>query len=202
MAGPSSPRLLQLEELELTPRDGFDDIPLESGFILDRIKETATDRRLSKELGGKARLSESFDRVKNEHAESDVDWGFWGAVVQDYEAVARTQPAELAAAIQKGIPDVIRYVLVGPTDVGVQYGNSCRRPSRPRSRRHTKNSCDSLQPTTRRYEKTLRARFPCIHFSKRRSARTACTWFSRRIACTTPMWGIARAWLSLWPPFY
>jgi hypothetical protein len=30
--------------------------------------------------------------------------------VQDYEAVARTQPAELAASIQKGIPDVIRQV--------------------------------------------------------------------------------------------
>ena len=115
MAGPSTPRLQELEELELTPTpradreaEAFDEVSLDTNFILHRVDTGAEDRRLSKELGGKARLSETFDRVKTENAESDVDWTFWGAVVQDYEAVARTQPAELAAAIQKGIPDVIR----------------------------------------------------------------------------------------------
>ncbi len=37
-----------------------------------------------------------------------VDWVFWGAVVQDYEEVARTRPKELSKAIQQGIPAVIR----------------------------------------------------------------------------------------------
>ena len=39
---------------------------------------------------------------------SEVDWIFWGAVVQDYEEVARTRPKELSKAIQQGIPAVIR----------------------------------------------------------------------------------------------
>lgn len=107
MTAPSTPRLQHLEELELAPTE-FSDVPLDSAFILHRVEESGTDRRLSKQIGGEARLSETFDRIKN--TDNNVDWAFWGAVVQDYEAVARTQPAELAASIQKGIPDVIRQV--------------------------------------------------------------------------------------------
>jgi hypothetical protein len=40
--------------------------------------------------------------------EGGVDWNFWGAVVQDYEDVARNRPKELSKAIQQGIPAVIR----------------------------------------------------------------------------------------------
>ncbi|WVQ80260.1 hypothetical protein IAT38_002365 [Cryptococcus sp. DSM 104549] len=40
--------------------------------------------------------------------EDEVDWVFWGAVVQDFESVARTRPKELSKAIQQGIPPVIR----------------------------------------------------------------------------------------------
>ncbi len=41
-----------------------------------------------------------------------VDWQFWGAVVGDYEEVARTRPKDLSTAIQRGIPDVIRGTIV------------------------------------------------------------------------------------------
>lgn len=38
----------------------------------------------------------------------EVDWVFWGAVVQDFEEVARERPRDLSKAIQQGIPGVIR----------------------------------------------------------------------------------------------
>ena len=88
------------------------------------------DRRISRQDGGDDKLREGFERVriemedaaremrkedKSESAEqrlssSNVDWTFWGAVVQDYEEVARERPRELSRAIQQGIPPVIRYV--------------------------------------------------------------------------------------------
>lgn len=59
-----------------------------------------------------AEASESSDAESSthHHAPEDgvVDWTFWGAVVQDYEEVARTRPKDLSRAIQQGIPPVIR----------------------------------------------------------------------------------------------
>ena len=52
-------------------------------------------------------MRESFERIRDEE-DIAIDWTFWGAVVQDYEEVAGQKPKELAGAIQKGIPDVIR----------------------------------------------------------------------------------------------
>ena len=51
-----------------------------------------------------------IDKEREERVTSSggVDWVFWGAVVQDYEEVARTKPKELSKAIQQGIPAVIR----------------------------------------------------------------------------------------------
>lgn len=43
---------------------------------------------------------------------SAVDWDFWGAVVNDYEEVARMRSRDLSKAIQKGIPAVIRGTIV------------------------------------------------------------------------------------------
>ena len=130
MAGPSNTRL---QELELDSTAELCDIPLtgNESFLLQRVDESTIDRRVSKEIGGEARLSETFGRLRNKH--ESVDWSFWGAVVQDYERVARTQPAELAAAIQKGIPDVIRQVRKEiPLITGALYGSSCHRASRRR----------------------------------------------------------------------
>lgn len=72
-------------------------------------------------------MGEGFERVRNEMevaareirreragrgislgTDENVDWTFWGAVVQDYEEVANTRPKELSRAIQQGIPAVIR----------------------------------------------------------------------------------------------
>ncbi len=74
-------------------------------------------------------LGEGFERVRNEMevaareirrereragrgislgTDENVDWTFWGAVVQDYDSVANERPKELSRAIQQGIPSVIR----------------------------------------------------------------------------------------------
>lgn len=111
-----------------------------AAFILNRMSSTTAsrDRRISKELGGGDKLREGFEKVRSEMegaaremrrerqatAESansegrdtdgpgdmGIDWTFWGAVVQDYEGVAVSQPKELSKAIQQGIPPVIRRV--------------------------------------------------------------------------------------------
>jgi hypothetical protein len=99
-----------------------------TNLLLHRLDDPTSvrDRRISREYGGGDRLREGFDRVRNEmegaardirreiaagEEQPDlegVDWSFWGAVVQDYEGVAREHPKELSKAIQHGIPTVIR----------------------------------------------------------------------------------------------
>jgi len=99
-----------------------------TNLLLHRLDDPTSvrDRRISREYGGGEQLREGFERVRNEmegaardirreiargEEQPDVegiDWSFWGAVVQDYEAVARERPKELSKAIQQGIPTVIR----------------------------------------------------------------------------------------------
>lgn len=109
-----------------------------AAFILNRMSSTTAsrDRRASKELGGGDKLREGFEKVRSEMegaaremrrerqataegtgtgerspdtpGENTIDWTFWGAVVQDYEQVAVSQPKDLSKAIQNGIPPVIR----------------------------------------------------------------------------------------------
>lgn len=42
---------------------------------------------------------------------SQIDWDFWGAVMNDYETVAKEQPKQLSRAIQSGIPPVLRGMM-------------------------------------------------------------------------------------------
>ncbi|CED83227.1 related to gyp5-gtpase-activating protein [Phaffia rhodozyma] len=65
----------------------------------------------SSELAAKddGEAEEMFDEplVEDDNG-GDVDWAFWGEVMNDYQAVAKEDPARLSQAIQDGIPDVIR----------------------------------------------------------------------------------------------
>lgn len=98
-----------------------------AALLLKRFESptASRDRRISHEAGGSNQLREGFERVRNEmegaardmrreraerglSVEGDVDWTFWGAVVQDYEEVAQSRPKDLSRAIQRGIPAVIR----------------------------------------------------------------------------------------------
>ncbi|WVQ93745.1 hypothetical protein IAU59_000822 [Kwoniella sp. CBS 9459] len=59
----------------------------------------------SPSTGSNVAVGEERDEAQGDEM---VDWTFWGAVVQDFEDVARNRPKELSKAIQQGIPQVIR----------------------------------------------------------------------------------------------
>ncbi|KAJ3018846.1 UNVERIFIED_CONTAM: GTPase-activating protein [Siphonaria sp. JEL0065] len=46
--------------------------------------------------------------VSDTAAEGEVDWEFWGNVMNSYDDVARRQPKLLAKKLQQGIPDAVR----------------------------------------------------------------------------------------------
>lgn len=48
------------------------------------------------------------DTIPETPEDEEVDWAFWGTVVQGYEQVALARPKELSKAIQQGVPPVIR----------------------------------------------------------------------------------------------
>lgn len=67
---------------------------------------------------GQQKLHEEFLRLHNERraeaTESEqggIDWGFWGAVISDYQGFAASNPPKLAKAIEKGIPDALRGMM-------------------------------------------------------------------------------------------
>ncbi|KAG0141122.1 hypothetical protein CROQUDRAFT_136313 [Cronartium quercuum f. sp. fusiforme G11] len=45
------------------------------------------------------------------HLSMQIDWDFWGSVMNDYEQVAKEQPKQLSRAIQSGIPPVLRGMM-------------------------------------------------------------------------------------------
>ena len=102
-AGPSRP-----------PREsGISPLNTLPGRTKDRVP--SRDRRLSRPAfgDGYARVRDEMESAaremrKDDQGESDIDWTFWGAVVQDYEEAARSNPKALSKAIQRGVPDVIR----------------------------------------------------------------------------------------------
>lgn len=80
-------------------REGFDRVREEM--------ETAA-REMRRERQRKEGTDTSGTGARRMSLAQPVDWQFWGAVVQDYEGVAREKPKELSKAIQQGIPAVIR----------------------------------------------------------------------------------------------
>ena len=68
--------------------------------------------RVRSAMEGAAREMRREEKAEHSPVSPDspaaVDWVFWGAVVQDYEEVARSRPKDLSRAIQQGVPHVIR----------------------------------------------------------------------------------------------
>jgi len=68
-------------------------------------------------VDGQLRLQEEFARLHEKEAkeqtvaEGAIDWDFWGAVISDYQGFASKRPADLARAIQKGIPATLRGMM-------------------------------------------------------------------------------------------
>ncbi|KAJ2632374.1 GTPase-activating protein [Coemansia sp. RSA 1290] len=55
----------------------------------------------------KARVFAQEQAVERE-AEDDVDWDFWGNLINNYEQVTRSEPRKLARSVYRGIPKAIR----------------------------------------------------------------------------------------------
>lgn len=100
-------------------REGFNRVRGEmEGAAREMRRETAAEVA----EGGEKSASGSRTGIGSDE---EVDWVFWGAVVQDFEEVARDRPRDLSRAIQQGIPGVIRsvYTLVCQTVLIVQRIN-------------------------------------------------------------------------------
>ncbi|KAJ3306414.1 GTPase-activating protein [Blyttiomyces sp. JEL0837] len=93
-----------------------------SQFILARIEEqNKGERSISSFEAFTSQLRASFASVRDSMAGSaaanpggeadaaeDIDWDFWGKVMNNYEEIARRQPRLLTKKLQQGIPDAIR----------------------------------------------------------------------------------------------
>lgn len=85
---------------------------LREGFerVRNEMEGAAREMRRERQVTAESAVSGSTESSDHDGISDDaaIDWAFWGAVVQDYEAVAVAQPKELSKAIQHGIPPVIR----------------------------------------------------------------------------------------------
>ncbi|WVR03543.1 hypothetical protein IAU60_000535 [Kwoniella sp. DSM 27419] len=87
---------------------------IREGFERVRGEMESAAREMRRERESRAALDPAREggeeaTLPGQHDDEEkVDWTFWGAVVQDFEDVARNQPKELSKAIQQGIPQVIR----------------------------------------------------------------------------------------------
>ncbi|KAG9103762.1 GTPase-activating protein [Ceratobasidium sp. 370] len=79
------------------------------------LKEDADPLLKRASVDGTSKLVDDFKRLQVEQngpsEESGIDWPFWGEVMANYEEVARTQPKELARAIENGIPPALRGMM-------------------------------------------------------------------------------------------
>ncbi|KAF9578801.1 GTPase-activating protein [Lunasporangiospora selenospora] len=58
-----------------------------------------------------AEMDRAIGFAKEESASEDVDWDYWGALMHDYNAVAKKNPKQLTAMIQKGVPPALRGLI-------------------------------------------------------------------------------------------
>ena len=75
-----------------------DDEPCSTGR---HTRNHSTQQPKTPQLGQESHMDEPIPT-------DGVDWPFWGLVMNDYEGIARSRPADLSVAIQRGIPAVIR----------------------------------------------------------------------------------------------
>eukprot|EP00833_Pecoramyces_ruminatium_P006157 jgi/Orpsp1_1/1180189/evm.model.c7180000072448.1 len=83
----------------------------EVAFLLARLEEQNNLLQNDPKNSNFESLKANFQAIKNKEKNSDLDWDFWGKVMQDYEGVARKQTSLLTKKIRQGIPDSLRGTL-------------------------------------------------------------------------------------------
>ncbi|KAM5535130.1 hypothetical protein V8D89_011216 [Ganoderma adspersum] len=75
--------------------------------------ETPSRVRPASLQGTQAIKEEFYQRAEEEEArgQAEVDWDFWGLVINDYQGFAAANPELLAKAIERGIPNTLRGMI-------------------------------------------------------------------------------------------
>ncbi|PIL33862.1 hypothetical protein GSI_03568 [Ganoderma sinense ZZ0214-1] len=75
--------------------------------------ETPARVRPASLQGTQAIKEEFYQRAEEEEArgQAEVDWDFWGQVINDYQGFAAANPELLAKAIERGIPNTLRGMI-------------------------------------------------------------------------------------------
>lgn len=90
-------------------REGFEKVRSEMDSAAMEMRRERESRRTETDIRPvDAPAIDTPDTITETPEDEEVDWTFWGSVVQGYEQVALTHPKELSKAIQQGIPPVIR----------------------------------------------------------------------------------------------
>ncbi|KIR92732.1 hypothetical protein I304_03311 [Cryptococcus deuterogattii CBS 10090] len=90
-------------------REGFEKVRSEMDSAAMEMRRERESRRTETNISREdAPAIDTPDTITETPEDEEVDWTFWGSVVQGYEQVALTHPKELSKAIQQGIPPVIR----------------------------------------------------------------------------------------------
>ncbi|KAF9437973.1 GTPase-activating protein [Entomortierella beljakovae] len=69
--------------------------------------EQDSKRRLTSD----SEMDRAIGHAKEESAEEDIDWDYWGALMHDYNGVAKKNPKQLTQMIQKGVPPALRGLI-------------------------------------------------------------------------------------------
>ncbi|KAF9362391.1 GTPase-activating protein [Mortierella sp. NVP85] len=69
--------------------------------------EVDAKRRMTSDL----EMDRAIGNAKEESVSEDVDWDYWGALMHDYNGMAKKNPKQLTQMIQKGIPPSLRGLI-------------------------------------------------------------------------------------------
>lgn len=71
------------------------------------LLETDAKRRMTQDL----EMDRAIGHAKEESVGEEVDWDYWGALMHDYNGMAKKDPKRLTLMIQKGIPPSLRGLI-------------------------------------------------------------------------------------------
>jgi hypothetical protein len=109
-----------LSQQQETEEQNTDTQDKEEDFILARLEQHSRQQSAKSDKPSSnwfKELSTSFQSAKSNflgsHAEeeNEVDWEFWGKVINDYETMIRLYPKQFQKNMRKGLPEPIRGMM-------------------------------------------------------------------------------------------
>ncbi|KAG0305627.1 GTPase-activating protein [Dissophora globulifera] len=78
---------------------------------LEAQNELLVNDSNKRRVTSESEVERAIGQAKEENAGDDIDWDYWGALTHDYEGVAKRNPKQLTAMIQKGVPSALRGLI-------------------------------------------------------------------------------------------